>query len=258
MIAARQETIRSRGLNAWPEDGENDLTHIRAIHVALQALSDTLVMTHPIYDLRLSVRADFNPRMAYYFALGDYEQADLQLISEYVVAGDRVMECGGGAGITGSFAGIQSGNPVTVVEPNDRLYEQIRRTFEANGQEVEIIEAAVVPDDFGRDELTFGIHDEYWWSSALAPERGDHVLQKKAIGLAVLLENLYPTVLILDIEGGEVGLFPTALPECLRAIMIEIHTPDIGDMATAEIVNHITSLGFLVKRILAQTWLFTR
>lgn len=217
-----------------------------------------MVLDHPVYGIRLPVQKGFSPRMAYYFVLGDYEQADLQLISEYVVAGDRVMECGGGAGITGSFAGACSGNPVIIVEPNDRLYEQIRRTFDANGQQVDIIASAVVPDDFAGEEVNLGIHDEYWWSSVLSLQRADMVASKKAIGLATLLERYQPTVLIVDIEGGEVGLFPTRAPSCLRLIMVEIHTPDIGDAATAKIVNDVISAGFELKRILAQTWLFAR
>lgn len=217
-----------------------------------------MVLDHPIYGIRLPVQKGFSPRMAYYFVLGDYEQADLQLISEYVVAGDRVMECGGGAGITGSFAGACSGNPVVIVEPNDRLHEQIHRTFAANGQHVDIVNGAVVPDNFVGKEVSLGIHDEYWWSSVLSLQRADIVSSKKAIGLATLLERYQPTVLIVDIEGGEVGLFPTRAPSCLRLIIVEIHTPDIGDAATAKIVNDVISAGFELKRILAQTWLFAR
>src|SRR5690606_16355744 len=107
------------------------------------------------------------------------------------------------------FAGACSGNPVIIVEPNDRLYEQIRRTFDANGQQVDIIASAVVPDDFVGEEVNLGIHDEYWWSSVLSLQRADIVSSKKAIGLATLLERYQPTVLIVDVEGGEVGLFPT-------------------------------------------------
>ena len=41
-------------------------------------------------------------------------------------------------------------------------------------------------------------------------------------------------------------------------IMTEIHTPDIGEAATVELVNQIQDQGFRLRRLLAQTWVFTR
>ena len=78
------------------------------------------------------------------------------------------------------------------------------------------------------------------------------------IRISELLRREQPTVLLMDIEGAEVGLLPKSLPADLRLIIAELHTPDIGDEATAEIVNSIVSQGFKLKRIKAQTWVFGR
>src|SRR5690606_39782295 len=91
--------------------------------------------------------------MAYYDAMGDYEEADLELIEKLVMPGDRVLECGGGAGITGSLAAMHSGNPVTIVEPNEVMHDIIRQNVRLNGQECQLIAAAVVADDFSGEML---------------------------------------------------------------------------------------------------------
>lgn len=257
-IEKRRLRVCARGLNQWPPEEPEDAFQIHRYQQWLDGLSGKGCLNHPFYSLLLPVRSGFSARMAYYFAIGDYEQADLQLIDEMVRPGDRVMECGAGAGVTGSFAGMRSKNPVVVVEPNLAMYDQIRATFAANGQTLELVEAAVVADAYNGEHIELGIYDEYWWSSALMPAKADRRLTVPARSLSSLLGDHEPTVLVLDIEGGECGLFPAELPACLRMILIEIHTPDIGELPTVELVNLIQRQGFRLCRLLAQTWVFLR
>ncbi|MFT6429194.1 MAG: FkbM family methyltransferase [Halopseudomonas sp.] len=257
-IESRQIKVRARGLNQWPQEESGDHSQIHRYQTWLDALQGQALLTHPFYPLVLPVESGFSARMAYYFAIGDYEQADLQLIEEMIEPADLVMECGAGAGVTGSFAAIRSNRPVVVVEPNQLMYEQIRQTFAVNSQHVRLVEAAVVPDNFAGDHIALGVCDEYWWSSALTPSTADRVVNVRAKGISSLLAEYQPSVLILDIEGGECGLFPARLPASLRMIMTEIHTPNIGEAATVELVNQIQDQGFRLRRLLAQTWVFTR
>lgn len=257
-IQARQKYVTARGLNLWPQDRPEDVLRIQRFALWLNALPGESLLLHPYYPLALPVDRHFSARMAYYFAMGDYEQADMQLIDECIEVGDRVMECGAGAGVTGSLAGKRSGNPVVLVEPNSRMYAQIETTFAANQQRLILVEGAVVPDNSATAHIDLGVYAEYWWSSALAPGKADRQCRVRALTLSALLAEHQPTVLVLDIEGGEVGLFPARLPDCLRLIMIEIHTPEIGERATVDVVNSILAQGFRLGRLLAQTWLFVR
>lgn len=257
-IEKRRLRVSARGLHQWPQEEPEDAFQIQRFQQWVNGLSDQGRLKHPFYSLVLPVRSGFSARMAYYFAIGDYEQADLQLIDEMIRPGDRVMECGAGAGVTGSFAGMRSQQPVVIVEPNPAMYDQIRNTFAANGQTLELIEAAVVADAYQAEHIELGIYDEYWWSSALTPAKADRRLTVPARSLSSLLDDHEPTVLVLDIEGGECGLFPAELPACLRMILIEIHTPDIGELPTVDLVNLIQNQGFRLSRLLAQTWVFLR
>lgn len=258
VIDIRSQRVSARGLNQWPSEEPGDATQIQRYQQWLDELTGETCLQHPFYPLCLPVRAGFSARMAYYFAIGDYEQADLRLIDEMIQPGDRVMECGAGAGVTGSFAAMRAGTPAVLVEPNVAMYDQIRRTFAANGQEMSLVEAAVVGDAYGQDHIELGIYDEYWWSSALTPARADRRITAPAQSISYLLAEHQPTVLVLDIEGGECGLFPVEIPPSLRMIMIEVHTPDIGELPTVALVNQIQAQGFKLCRLLAQTWLFKR
>lgn len=257
-IQAHKAHVNARGLNLWPQDRPQDLLHIQRFALWLKALPDESLLQHPFYPLALPVDRHFSARMAYYFAAGDYEQADMQLIDECIETGDRVMECGAGAGVTGSLAAKRSGNAVVLVEPNSHMYARIKTTFAANHQQLILVEGAVVPDSTTADHIELGVYDEYWWSSALAPAQADRQCRVRALRFSALLAEYQPTVLLLDIEGGEIGLFPAELPDCLRLIMVEIHTPEIGERATVEVVNRILAQGFRLSRLLAQTWLFVK
>lgn len=256
-IAERQKIIARRGLNGWPEDSPEDLNEIEKVRLRLQALSEPAILEHPLHPLKLQVDANFSPRMAYYFSIGDYEESDLELIEAFVRKGDRVVECGGGAGITGSLAAKCANNSIVVVEPSQVMHDTILSNVELNGQTCRIVGAAVVPDHFRDEQLTLRVCDEYWWTTARNDGEGNPV-PVPVIRISELLKQERPTVLLMDIEGAEVGLLPSQLPPELRLIIAELHTPDIGDEATADVINLIVSQGFKLKRIKAQTWVFER
>lgn len=256
-IEERRQVVSRRGLNAWPHDQPDDLKQIEQIGEWLESQPVPVVLQHPLHPLKMLVGKDFSPRMAYYFALGDYEEADLELIETMVRTGDRVLECGGGAGITGSLAARCSGNPVTIVEPNELLHRIIRRNFKLNGQQCEMIAAAIVADSYVGDSLTLKVQDEYWWSSVRDDAEGEPV-QTAVVRVSDMLGSLCPSVLIIDVEGAEVGLLPDRLPDCLRLILIELHTPEIGEEATVGVVNSIMRQGFGLRSIRSQTWAFER
>lgn len=256
-IADRQKIVAERGLNGWPQESAADLDEIEKIRQRLHGLSEPVILQHPLHPLKLWVSADFSPRMAYYFSLGDYEESDLELIEAFIRPGDRVVECGGGAGITGSLAAQCSNNSIVVVEPSQVMHDTILGNVELNGRSCRIVGAAVVPDHFRDEQLTLHICDEYWWTTARTDGEGDPV-PVPVIRISELLTQERPTVLLIDIEGAEVGLLPSRLPSELRLIIAELHTLDIGDEATADVVNLLVNQGFKLKRIRAQTWVFQR
>lgn len=249
--------ISQRGLNSYPVDSQEDLLRQDGIALLLNAMVERPIIKLPHADICVRLDPRISAQMTYYLAVGDYEQNDLALISEYVKAGDRVMEFGGGIGVTGVMAARVSKMPVTVVEPNPVLQPLIVDTFAQNQVQLQLIECCAVEDDFAADQVDFHLAPGYWWSS-LVPMEDGHKISVPAARFSDLVNEHAPTVLIIDIEGAEKSILPARIAPSVRLILIEIHTPSIGTKATADINAKLTSQGFALRNIGANSWLFER
>lgn len=252
----RTEIIK-RGLQSYPSDSQSDLARQQGIALLLSTFVEPPVIKLPLVDIKVRLRPQIGPQMAYYMACGDYEQNDLNLIAQYVRKGDRVLECGGGIGITGVMLAKCSSNPVTIIEPNSVLHPFIADTFVLNGETVNLIDACVVSDSHSSDKADFHVSDSYWWSS-LIPSSGFSRIQTKALRISELIFQHEPSMLVIDVEGSEVDLLPATIPSCVRRILIELHTPSIGTEATAKIVSTLAQDGFSLKNMAAHSWFFER
>ncbi|UAW98653.1 hypothetical protein KEM63_01315 [Halopseudomonas nanhaiensis] len=258
LVEHRKHLINARGLSGWPTDTSEDLLQIKRIGLWLKALKEPTVVQHPYLPLSMRVDSAFPPRLAYYFLVGDYEQSDLELISEHVVPGDRVLELGGGVGVTASWAARCSGQAIVVVEPNRVLHGQIAVNIALNGQAGRVVDGMAVSDAHTTESITLGIHEDFWWSGAQRVDQFIKQVECKALKISELLAHHKPSVLVVDIEGLETTLFPCRLNPELRLILVEIHTPDIGDRSTVEVINAISEMGLKLSRVRAHSWLFRR
>lgn len=253
---AKRSEIDTRGLMSYPKDDADDLMRIDGIERLLAASSGTLELTLPGRDIVVPWDSTLPARLAYYLVIGDYEHHDIEMALEYTRPGDVVMELGGGVGITGSAFGRASGTPVVIVEPNPNLHAPITRTFQANGLDVILVAAAATGGSSGNARLTFG--ENYWWSSIESRAEDSASVEVATIGLDALIERYAPTVLSIDIEGHERSLVGTPLPDSLRLVLIEIHTPEIGSAETARLVTWLTSQGYEMIDVRSNSWAFQR
>lgn len=238
----------------YPVDDAEDLLRIEGIAHVLATLSGTMHMRLPGRDIVVPWDATLPAQLAYYLSIGDYEHHDLDLAAEFVRPGDVVMELGGGVGVTGVALARASGTEVVIVEPNPDLHDAIQRTFEANGCSVRLVRAAAAG---GAGSADFHVADNYWWSSLEHREAARTIIVEQ-VPLADLLLAHAPQVLAIDIEGHERQLVDTPLPACLRCVLMEIHTPDIGTAETGRIVSWLTDQGFRMRDVRAYTWVFER
>ena len=257
LLDQRAVEIGRRGLMAFPEDGPDDALRIEAIAALLGCLHAPLQLRLPRCGLLAEVPAFVPPALVYYMALGDYEQNDVEIALKHVRQGDRVLEIGGGIGITGCALAAASGNPVVVVEPNPLLWSAIERNFSLNGHELTLVRSAVTSSSGAPANASLWVQTNYWWSSIDATPGSCHI-EVHAVSLGDLLARFAPTVLSIDVEGAETRLFPADVPEFVRSIFIEIHSPSIGSAETARIVAALHASGFKLVDIRAWTWVFCR
>ena len=176
-----------------------------------------------------------------------YEGHEAYAVTRHVIKGDRVLELGGGVGYIGMLiASRVGGENLMTVEANPLMTPVIEKNLTINLIEgVTVINAAVVPDSFPEDHATFHITPAFW-ASSLNP-----VMAKKwkttkpvdvpAVKIGELLNEHKPSVVIMDIEGGEAGLFATPWPDHVRLLIIELHPHIYGDDVIKQIFDQMSA-----------------
>lgn len=176
---------------------------------------------------------------------GRYEGGERAGLLQILRPGDRVLELGAGLGllstVAATFEGIES---VTTVEANPALIPLIRETHRLNNTlRVDLRNAAATAT--AGPPMAFHVTPDFW-ASSLQPvwRRGERVEVARA-PIGELLAEVRPTIIVCDIEGGEVGLFDRADLSGVRAIVIEFHERRYGPEGTAAIEATFARAGLL-------------
>lgn len=249
-LDARRAAIGARALMAYPVETADERREITAFARLWDVLDGPVAIRHPHVDLRLELPPILGPRLAYLIAIGDYELTDLELIEAHVRAGDRVLELGGGAGVTAALAAKVSGQPVVVAEADARLFPMIRANVEGNAGAITFEHGVVVAGrGHGDGTIDFYLDDDPWISSTSPVAEGrDGPTRRRVsapvLGLDELLERHEPSVMMIDIEGGERELLRAPMARRPRLLLVEIHTPHFGERVGAETVQALIDQGY--------------
>ena len=176
-----------------------------------------------------------------------YEARECSAVRRMLRPGDRVLELGAGVGLLSTVAGLVRGiESVTTVEANPGLIPLIRETHRLNAvQNVNVINGVASAED-GPD-IDFYLRPDFWGSSMEPASRPfDSVAKLPRIGVRALVEKLRPTVIICDIEGGELGLFDTVDLTSVRALVIELHPKVYGKAGLEKITRTLKDKGLAV------------
>lgn len=245
---AQRGVLAERALMSYPKADADEQAGVQVWARLLHLLAAPVLIRHPYMPLTLELAPVLGPRIAYLIQVGDYELGDLELLERHVEPGARVLELGGGAGLTAAMSALRSGQAVVVVEPDARLFPIIRRQVELNGGEV-VFEQGVVLGGAHGPSIDFYLDDEIWLSSTLpqVPARGERprtCVQVPVLELGELLVRHRPSVLMVDIEGAERDLFDAPLRHRPTKILVEIHTPILGERAAAQVVQGLIDHGY--------------
>lgn len=180
---------------------------------------------------------------------GRYEGHETVAVNRHIVAGDRVLELGAGAGyISMQIASRIGGENLLTVEANPQMAPCVEKNLAANLIEgVTVINAAVVPDSFAADHVSFHMTAAFWASSinpALAKKwKTTKSVDVPAVKIGELMQEHKPSVVIMDIEGGEQGLFETPWPDHVRLLIIELHPKLYSDQVIKQIFDQMSATG---------------
>ncbi len=173
---------------------------------------------------------------------GDYEKSECEFVNRAVTHDCRVLEIGAGIGLVGIIAAKICGpENVFCYEANPELKPMIHHNYRLNGFTPNVTMCAVSSD--GR-KLTFYKNDNVVSSSIY--DRGLQTNQTSIESLAIntLIERHSPQVIIMDVEGAEAELLPSANLSKVDSLVIEMHPQVIGDKAVAGLTATLKEKGF--------------
>ena len=173
-----------------------------------------------------------------------YEAGECANLRRILRPGDRVLELGSGVGLLSTVAGMVEGvESVTTVEANPDLIPLIRETHKLNGVTCVDLRNGVATPDAG-PEIDFYLRPDFWASSMEAHTRPfTRAVKLRRWDLKTLIADVNPTVIVCDIEGGEMGLFDEADLSGVRAMVVEFHPKVYGDSGVTQIMGVLAAKG---------------
>lgn len=185
------------------------------------------------------------PLIREYVLRGNYESHEARLVQRLLQPSDRVLELGAGMGYLTIFTSkIVGDQNVFTFEANPGLEHLIRRNFMLNNVSPNL-EIAMLGD--GDGEETLFVAADFFASSMHSKNKGAPVSVPKK-DLNQTIANLEPTVLLMDIEGGEIDIVRALIPGSIRLIMIECHPNLVGQDGLDKMEHHLENLGFQSER----------
>ena len=175
----------------------------------------------------------------------EYEQAELAALRAVLNTDDMVMEIGTGLGFLSAWCARRVGSSqVFTFEANPVLEQPIRRLYELNGVSPHL-EICVLSESAG--SAVFYPQKEFWASSILAGNGTGAGITVTARSFEEARASIRPTLLIVDIEGGELELIRHARLDGIRHILIELHPDVIGEEGCEAVVATLARAGFDIQ-----------
>jgi FkbM family methyltransferase len=171
-----------------------------------------------------------------------YERGEVRGILASLEPHDRVLEMGAGIGYVSTLCARRIGSDrVVSVEANPELLPVIRRTYLLNGVAPLLLHGLM---GGGGGTATFHAEDHFPSSSQQQRSTTALPVDVPRLDAARTLDELRPTFVVMDIEGGEAELVPLLDWRGVRKLALEIHPDLLGPADTAGTLEHLERLGF--------------
>lgn len=178
---------------------------------------------------------------------GRLSQPEARLMAKLVEPEDRFVELGGGIGYTSALVARQ-GKAASIVtfEANPQLIPVIQSNHALNGVAATAVNAVVLPEK-KTETVPFAVRRHFNRSALARPERARrHVVEVPVMSFAEMIAKFAPTMLMVDIEGGEDALFQNVDLPGVRKVLVEVHKAHIGDAGIRRLFRFFSERGFRI------------
>lgn len=125
------------------------------------------------------------------------------------------------------------------MEANPNLIEVIKLTHEINAVNVTVYEEVLGKNE-GRTDFYLNRH---FWASGIHSSLGE-LITVKTTPFQSRLDAIRPTMLVVDIEGGEENLFEDVDLTGVKKIMLELHHAIIGRRGIKKVFDLLSAQDF--------------
>lgn len=154
---------------------------------------------------------------------GEYEQSEISIIKNTLGNEDKVLELGTGIGFVSAYCAKHIGSDrVFTYEGNPSLEPLIQELYVKNKvnphSAIALLGSENGTKSFYKNENSFLAS-----SSDITPDKRQVALQVAEKKLNEVIDQLQPTYLIMDIEGGEYDIFKIINFQSIKKIQFELH-----------------------------------
>ncbi len=200
-------------------------------------------------DVRLELpRARLTPELAERLRQGRFERAEAAALERHLRPGDRLLELGAGSGYLGVLAGRRlGGEALMLLEADPEMAAVAERNLAANGVTgATVIAAAAGRPGRRRARLRRGA--AFWASRIARPGEGrGGGPAVPVMALGELVARHRPSVVLCDIEGGEVDLDWQALDAGVRLVILELHPGLTGLRGVGRVFRALARAGLVYQ-----------
>ena len=194
-------------------------------------------------------RSGMNPELVLAMKSEAYEYPEIRGLKRALCSGDRVLELGSGLGIITALAGraVAPEGKVLSFEANLAMISDTKKFLADHGiSNVELRHSVLVPKAKKDEKRDFHLTRSFASNSLLPSDKTVHeVISVPAVQLNDIMAEFKPTVLVCDIEGGELELIPALDASGLRAVVMELHPDRLSVAQLAEIDAALAAHGLI-------------
>jgi FkbM family methyltransferase len=172
---------------------------------------------------------------------GGYEKEEASIVRKILLPDDVVLEIGSAIGFVSTMcAKIVTRGRVFAFEANPALSVYSFITYGKNRVCVRHENAVLAKGD---GETDFFVHPDFWASSLI--EKPDTTkVRVKTRNFKKVIDEIRPSCLVVDIEGGEGELIELSDFSSVREIVMELHPNVLGQERVDQLLKRLNDLGF--------------
>lgn len=182
-----------------------------------------------------------------------YEKDEINILKSVLSPTDIVFEVGAGIGFLSTYCAKRLGSSrVFAYEANPKMIAKILETYSLNNTSASLTNAFLLNSPT-EEFVDFYLADDFWSSSSIQRSSDFSKIKVRSLSLLDELKKISPSILIVDIEGGEKIFFEDLDLSLLtiKTIIVELHPHVISNKDCAHVIKCILKHDFYIDLTLS-------